>query len=83
MGPRGYFGDVWRLALEPPLPGERSRGAWAECDAVGAAPSPREGHAGAVVDYTFVVVGGNDGGGWRNDVYALNLETLVWRRAAW
>lgn len=79
VGTRGYSNDVWRLTFEDARGGA---GRWVECPCVGRVPRKREGHTGTVVDSTLVVYGGYDGCDWLGDVFALNLETLIWWRAA-
>jgi len=55
------------------------RDAWVKLDVIGAKkPPPRYEHAAAVIDGTMYVVGGNCGGRYLGDVWALDLETLEW-----
>ncbi|KAJ1461783.1 hypothetical protein M885DRAFT_611394 [Pelagophyceae sp. CCMP2097] len=77
-GAAGLYDDVWRLSLE-----ERRgvmAGRWHACDAVGCALSKRRDHTATALPEAglMVVIGGFDGVEFKNDVHALNLETLVW-----
>ncbi|KAJ5132321.1 hypothetical protein N7448_006479 [Penicillium atrosanguineum] len=66
-----WFNDVW--AFDPRV------GTWAEMDCVGFIPTPREGHASALVNDVMYVFGGRtDEGMDLGDLSAFRISTRRW-----
>ena len=68
------FNDLYSLNL--------STLAWTQLSPTGSLPSARVGHS-AVYDNTtdcMIIFGGDSGSGSLNDLYSLNLETLIWTK---
>ncbi len=74
-------GDLRRLPTAPDAPGAPYKaGAWSLPATQGKGPGPRRGHVMVAVDAELIVLGGRDGvGNAREDIYALDITTLMWR----
>jgi len=54
---------------------------WIVGNPTGEIPTPRHSHAAALIDKEMFVIGGSDGKGiLLNDVYVLNVDTMVWSK---
>ena len=54
---------------------------WVGVTTQGETPSPRSGFASVIVENIFYIFGGLDSlEGWKNDMYALDLETATWEK---
>ncbi|OCH88927.1 galactose oxidase [Obba rivulosa] len=66
--------DLW--AIDVNVPPERMR--WEQLQTRGKVPKPRGYHTANLVGNVMVVVGGSDGKECFQDIWCLNLDTLVW-----